>query len=47
MPLSVPLLIYALWRWAEGGTVAGWSSTMAAITLFGAVQLIGRGILGE
>lgn len=45
--LSMPLLAYTLWRWAQGGTVAGWSSTMAAITLFGAVQLIVLGILGE
>lgn len=45
--LAVPLLAYTLWRWAQGGTVAGWSSTMAAITLFGAVQLIVLGILGE
>lgn len=45
--LSMPLLLYTLWRWSQGGTVAGWSSTMAAITLFGAVQLIVLGILGE
>jgi dolichol-phosphate mannosyltransferase len=45
--LSLPLLAYTLWSWAQGGTVAGWSSTIAVVTLFGAVQLIVLGILGE
>ena len=41
------LLGYTLWRWVQGGTVEGWPSTMAAIVMFGAVQLIVLGILGE
>ena len=45
--LAVALLLYTLWRWEQGSTVAGWSSTMTAITMFGAVQLIVLGILGE
>lgn len=41
------LLLYTAWRWALGHTVLGWSSIMAAIALFSAVQLIVLGIQGE
>jgi dolichol-phosphate mannosyltransferase len=44
---GVLLMLYTVWRWALGGTVVGWSSTMTAIVLFGAVQLIVLGIQGE
>lgn len=45
--LALLLMAYTFWRWAAGGTVVGWSSTMTAIVLFGAVQLIVLGIQGE
>jgi polyisoprenyl-phosphate glycosyltransferase len=45
--LALPLMLYTVVRWAQGGTVAGWSSTIAVIALFSAVQLIVLGILGE
>jgi len=45
--LALLLMAYTFWSWARGGAVAGWSSTMAAVTLFGAAQLVVLGILGE
>jgi len=45
--LALVLFATTLLRWATGGTVLGWSSTMTAIVFFGAVQLIVLGILGE
>jgi len=36
-----------LWNWAMGHTVIGWTSLIAVIVFFGAVQLIVIGILGE
>lgn len=41
------LLAYTLLRWLEGETIVGWSSIMAAITAFSAIQLICIGIIGE
>jgi glycosyltransferase involved in cell wall biosynthesis len=41
------LLGFTVLTWAMGRTVAGWSSIMAAIVFFGAVQLFVLGILGE
>ncbi len=41
------LLLFTLWRWLLGGTVVGWSSLMTVVVLFGAVQLIVLGIMGE
>jgi polyisoprenyl-phosphate glycosyltransferase len=45
--MAFGLLIYTLWSWESGIAVNGWSSTMVAITLFSAVQLLTLGILGE
>jgi glycosyltransferase involved in cell wall biosynthesis len=45
--LALLLMGYTLWQWVAGDTVAGWSSVMTAIVLFGAVQLIVLGIQGE
>lgn len=41
------LLLYTLIRWLAGETIVGWSSIMAAITAFSAIQLICIGIIGE
>lgn len=41
------LLLYTLIRWFAGETIVGWSSIMAAITAFSAIQLICIGIIGE
>ncbi len=45
--IGVLMLLFTLWRWAAGGTVVGWSSLMTAVVLFGAVQLLMLGIMGE
>jgi glycosyltransferase involved in cell wall biosynthesis len=41
------LLLLTLWRWFMGATVAGWASLMTAIVMFGAIELIVLGIMGE
>jgi polyisoprenyl-phosphate glycosyltransferase len=45
--LAMVLLLFTLWQWASGHTVTGWSSIMTAIVMFGALQLIFLGVLGE
>lgn len=45
--LAVALLGYTLFRWIVDATVVGWTSTMTAIALFGSVQLLVLGIMGE
>ncbi len=45
--LSVPLLIYVLISWIVGGTVQGWVSLTGIVVLFGGIQLIVVGIIGE
>jgi polyisoprenyl-phosphate glycosyltransferase len=45
--IAIALLIYTFYSWEAGWAVTGWSSTMVAITVFSAVQLITLGILGE
>ena len=45
--LSLGLLGYSLAAWAIGRNVAGWTSLIAAVSLFGAVQLLVLGVLGE
>lgn len=45
--LSLALLAYSLIGWARGNTVAGWTSVITAVTLFGSVQLLVLGVLGE
>ena len=44
---AILLLVYTLVRWFEGETILGWSSIMAAIAAFSAIQLICIGIIGE
>jgi glycosyltransferase involved in cell wall biosynthesis len=41
------LLAYAVIAWLTGRTVAGWTSTFAAVAAVGAVQLLCLGLLGE
>ena len=41
------VLVYALASWASGGTVAGWTSVMAALLILGSSQLFVLGLIGE
>ncbi|MDM9619040.1 glycosyltransferase family 2 protein [Rhizobium sp. S96] len=45
--VAMMLFAYTLVRWVAGETIVGWSSIMAAITAFSAIQLICIGIIGE
>ncbi|MDE1995503.1 MAG: glycosyltransferase family 2 protein [Rhizobiaceae bacterium] len=45
--VALLLLAYTLARWIAGETIIGWSSIMAAVTAFSAIQLICIGIIGE
>lgn len=45
--IAMALLVFTVVQWFRGDIVVGWSSTMAAITLFAAAQLIVLGIIGE
>lgn len=45
--VALGLFAATLWLWANDRTVTGWSSLVACIVFFGAVQLIVLGILGE
>lgn len=45
--LSLVLLAYTLSGWLRGAAVVGWPSIMTAVTLFGAVQLLVLGVMGE
>lgn len=45
--LAMVMLVYTLWQWSHNSVVAGWSSLMTAITLFGGLQLLVLGVLGE
>jgi len=45
--IALGLLAYTFYSFESGWAVTGWSSTMVAITVFSAVQLITLGILGE
>ena len=44
---SLALLVFALVAQLSGRTVAGWTSTVVAVTAVGAVQLLCVGLLGE
>ncbi|MBB3353018.1 dolichol-phosphate mannosyltransferase [Rhizobium sp. BK049] len=45
--IAMALLVYTFVRWLQGETVTGWSSIMAAVSAFSAIQLICIGIIGE
>ncbi|MBB3655465.1 dolichol-phosphate mannosyltransferase [Rhizobium sp. BK650] len=45
--VALALLVYTFVRWLQGETVTGWSSIMAAVSAFSAIQLICIGIIGE
>lgn len=45
--IAVLVIIYTLVASAQGHTVAGWTSTVAIVAGFGALQLVSVGILGE
>ncbi|MBY5538897.1 glycosyltransferase family 2 protein [Rhizobium leguminosarum] len=45
--VAIALLVYTFVRWLQGETVTGWSSIMAAVSAFSAIQLICIGIIGE
>ncbi len=41
------LLIYTLYRYFQGGVIAGWTSLITAITFFSGVILLSLGVIGE
>ena len=45
--LSLLAILYTLFAWVGGHTVAGWTSLLSAIFLIGGVQLFVLGIIGE
>lgn len=45
--VAFALFVYSVSRWLTGGTVTGWASTVAAISLFAGAQLAVLGIIGE
>ncbi|MDP2801311.1 MAG: glycosyltransferase family 2 protein [Phreatobacter sp.] len=45
--LALGMLGYSLVQWARGSVIDGWTSLMAATSLFAGVQLLVLGILGE
>ncbi len=45
--VSFGLLLYSLAGWIMGQTIVGWTSVITAVALFGAVQLLMLGVLGE
>ncbi len=42
--IFVAMVIY---RWSVSGTIVGWASTVTIMTVFGGVQLLSLGIIGE
>lgn len=44
---SVPLTVYIMGSWISGVAIEGWVSLAGIVTLFGSVQLIVVGIIGE
>ncbi|MBL0308922.1 MAG: glycosyltransferase family 2 protein [Bacteroidetes bacterium] len=44
--ISVFYIFFALWRYAHGATIPGWTSLLVSVLFLGSVQLISIGILG-
>lgn len=45
--ISFLMIIWILWSNLVGTDIAGWVSTYAIVSLFGGVQLISLGVIGE
>ncbi|SHK84764.1 dolichol-phosphate mannosyltransferase [Selenomonas ruminantium] len=45
--LSFLLLCHALWEYAQHQVVPGWTTIMVAMSMFGGIQLVIMGIIGE
>ena len=45
--LSILMIAFALYSWAAGSVVAGWTSVMAVILLLGAGNMLFLGVIGE
>ena len=39
--------LYAIWKWASGETVPGWTSITVILLVFGGMQMFCIGIIGE
>ena len=39
--------LYALWKWAAGDTVPGWTSITVIVLVFGGMQMFCIGVIGE
>ena len=44
---SMAMLIYFIYDYFQGGTIAGWASTIVSIWALGGLQLLAIGIIGE
>ena len=44
--LSLALVVWAVWRWYEGGTIPGWASLLMVISVFSSMQFLFLGIIG-
>jgi dolichol-phosphate mannosyltransferase len=47
MTIAALLAIYALAQWSLGDTIAGWTSLILVVVLFGSIQLLCLGIMGS
>lgn len=45
--MAIPIGMHALWGWANGDNIAGWTSSILVILVIGGMQLFMIGILGE
>lgn len=44
---SIFMLLYCLWYWMQGDTVAGWTSMAMLVSFFSGLQMLLLGIIGE
>ena len=45
--IGLVLMIWAIYGWVAGNTVAGWASTVCIICLLGGIQLMSLGVIGQ